>query len=100
MTTIVGTVGILFFKNIASLPAPQGFGQLGGILAACINAAFITFMNVVYTKVAEFLNNFGQYRNALLREVFFFCCCCCVSICCSFGRSSFLHREFRNLGID
>jgi hypothetical protein len=60
------------------MPYPDGMGRSGQVLGGMINAMFITFMNVVYKKVATILNNFENHRtdtayeDALIGKVFLF----------------------------
>eukprot|EP00298_Acanthocystis_sp_HF-20_P016455 c21486_g1_i1.p1 GENE.c21486_g1_i1~~c21486_g1_i1.p1 ORF type:complete len:747 (-),score=296.37 c21486_g1_i1:59-2164(-) len=67
-TTIIGTASILFFKNVASLPQPFGYGKFGEILASALNAAFIVTMNVVYKNIAAKLNDFENHPTATAHE--------------------------------
>eukprot|EP00299_Pterocystis_sp_00344_P011289 c5232_g1_i1.p1 GENE.c5232_g1_i1~~c5232_g1_i1.p1 ORF type:complete len:774 (-),score=157.49 c5232_g1_i1:41-2362(-) len=76
--TVAGTTGILVFRGLIAMPYPDGMGRTGQVLGGMVNAMFITFMNIVYKKVATVLNNFENHRtdtayeDALIGKVFLF----------------------------
>eukprot|EP00298_Acanthocystis_sp_HF-20_P010790 c19048_g2_i1.p1 GENE.c19048_g2_i1~~c19048_g2_i1.p1 ORF type:complete len:776 (-),score=283.97 c19048_g2_i1:55-2343(-) len=77
-STLAGTIGILAFRGVLAMPYPDGYGKTGQIIGGMVNAVFINFMNVVYKKVAKWLNDFENYRtdtdyeDALISKVFLF----------------------------
>eukprot|EP00298_Acanthocystis_sp_HF-20_P014252 c20694_g1_i1.p1 GENE.c20694_g1_i1~~c20694_g1_i1.p1 ORF type:complete len:749 (+),score=243.26 c20694_g1_i1:36-2249(+) len=64
--TIAGTLGILALRNIDRFQEMDS--QWPSIICGCLNAVFITVMNIVYAIIAEKLNSFENHRTATQHE--------------------------------